>query len=506
MQLRPYQTEIIQKILESTTKRQLISLPTGTGKTIIFSELARQLNQPTLILAHRDELIQQAKDKLLTVWPNADVGIIKAEKNENHHQITIASIQTLARTQRLKQVRPDIQLIVTDEAHHACATSYKQVYHHFNVLTQNPDNILHLGVTATPLRNDKLGLATIYDDITYQGQYIDFVQDGYLCDLEFHGIHCSLDLDNIKTTPLSGYGRDFQADALATAINTDEIRHNIVDAYQKYAADKKHTLGFAVDRDHAQSLHQTFIDTGIDSGYIDGETPIDERKQILHDFRQSTIKVLWNILVLTEGYDEPNIDCILLARPSKSPSLLTQIIGRGTRTAPGKKKCTILDIAHSHRVEHDVYGNIIGHAGSLLNLASLFYPPLPQLPTDAPEKPKTGTPTPQTGGGYTRPGEHFLGKATSQDSIFQYLKTNYNPTHQWHHADATPRQIQVIRKRLPNLKKKLSRGEASALLDNLYQKPTKPKNPKNICPHCNGWKQPKYPHCYPCARKQQAHT
>ena len=501
MKLRPYQEEIIELILKSEYKRQLISLPTGTGKTIIFCALAQKLNVPTLILAHRNELIQQAKDKLLSVWADANPGIIKAEQNETDHLITIGSVQTLARKKRRDQIRPDIKLILSDEAHHSAANSYKKIYDRFNVLDKNDENILHCGFTATPMRQDKKGLASIFDTITYEGQFIDFVKGGYLCDLTFEGVECSLDLDGVKTSQLSGYGRDFAANMLSQVVNTDTVRQNVVSAYKKYAINRKHTLGFAVDRDHAWSLHQSFLKEGIRSGYIDGETPMDERHQVLEDFRTGTIKVLWNILVLTEGFDMPIIDCILIARPSKSPSLLTQIIGRGTRPAPGKENCLILDIAHAHRAKTDIYGNVIGHAGSLLDLASLFYPPIKKLAGDKATKKPGSTPIPGNGGGYTRPSEYWLGKSSSQKSILEYLKRTYEPTRSWHFESATPRQMEAIKQRLPRLNRILSRGEATTLLNKLYDKPGKTLAPENICPKCSQWKQPKYQDCYNCAKE-----
>ena len=501
MKLRPYQEEIIEKILKSENKRQMISLPTGTGKTIIFCALTQQLNIPTLILVHRDELLTQAKDKLLAVHPTADIGIIKAKLNETDHLITIGSVQTLARKKRRDQIRPDIELIITDEAHHAAANSYKKIYDRFNVLDKNDDNILHCGFTATPMRQDKKGLASIFDIITYEGQFINFVKNGYLCDLTFEGVECSLDLDGVKTSQLSGYGRDFAANMLSQVVNTDTMRHNIISAYKKYAASRKHTLGFAVDRDHAWSLHQSFLKEGIRSGYIDGETPLNERHQILEDFREGTIKVLWNILVLTEGFDMPIIDCILLARPSKSPALLTQIIGRGTRPAPGKENCLILDIAHAHRAKTDIYGNVVGHAGSLLDLASLFYPPIKKLTGDKATKKPGSTTVPGNGGGYSRPNEYWLGKSSSQKSILEYLKRSYEPTRSWHFESATPRQMEAIKQRLPRLNRILSRGEATILLNKLYAKPNKTLPPENSCPQCKAWKQAKYKTCYNCAKQ-----
>ena len=527
---RPYQEEIIGKVLESDNRKMLVSLPTGTGKTIVFSEIAKRSQKPTLILAHRDELIQQALEKLLMVHPEANIGIVKAEQNDVYNDITIASVQTLARRNRLTQLRPDFGLIITDEAHHAAANSYRRIYHRYGLLHGSPDeeplpvmdrDAIHLGVTATPMRNDKMGLGSIYDQIVYEGKFQDFVEQGYLCDLHFEGVVSTLDLEGVKSTKLGGYGTDFKSNQLSDRVNTDEMHHSILSTYQKYASDRKHTLAFCVDRDHADALCTSFREAGIPSAYLDGETPLDERRGIYDSLRNQEIKIIFNIMVLTEGFDFPELDCILLARPSKSPTLLTQMIGRGTRPSPGKENCLILDVAHSHRVETNANGEVV-HAGSLLELASLFYPPIEELAADKPEKEgveeeelveeEIGKAESEKSG----PSEYFLGSASSEKSIMGYLKRNYKPHAYWHGSPATENQMKYINRMLPDINKPLTRGEASTLLDHLFSKnkkgkkkknpqlpdiaPSNQKNlkPENTCPQCKKWKQPKYDQCYNC--------
>lgn len=408
--LRDYQSAIVESVNNAFLKgenRLLVSLPTGTGKTIVFCEILKRMGVPCLILAHRDELINQAVDKLRNVYPAADIGIVKAKRNETEHQITVASVQTLARKRRIEQLRPDLGLIITDECHHAAANSYKRIYHRYGLLDSSPDpdpmsvldtQTVHLGVTDTPMRNDKRGLAKVYDRIAYQGVYADFVSDGYLCDLHFEGVVTGMDLSLVNDTRLTGYGRDYKVDELSEAVNTERVSCDIFDAWTKHAHDRQRTLAFCVDRAHAKTLFNHFASAGVASGYVDGETPIEERKDTVRRFATGEIRILFNILVFTEGFDLPSIDCILLARPSKSPSLLTQMIGRGTRIAEDKTNCLVIDVAHSHRVKQNRRGEIV-HAGSLIDLASLFYPPLDKLADEETTKPRGRNTAPV--GGFT---------------------------------------------------------------------------------------------------------
>lgn len=533
IKLRDYQHDIVAAVLtafNNGANRLLVSLPTGTGKTIVFCELVKQYGKPALILAHCDELISQAKNKLLNVHPDADIGIVKAEHNDTDHHITIASVQTITRKQRLQQLRPDIGLIITDECHHAAADTYKRIYHRYGLIKESPDptplptlnehTTAHLGVTATPIRNDERGLAPIFDEIVYEGIYTDFVKNGYLVDLHFEGIVTSLDLSLVKDTQLSAYGKDFQTDSLSAAVNTETVTSDIFDAYIKHAHNRQRTLAFCVDREHAQSLYAHLTEKGIESGYIDGETHINQRRETLKQFEAGKIKVLFNILVFTEGFDCPGIDCILIARPSLSSPLLTQMIGQGTRTAEGKTNCLFLDVAHSHRVTHR------GHAGSLVDIASLFYhidildggqqkakPP----PNDT-DKQSPYAPGPRP----SRPQQHFLGEVFSAESITEYLK-HYQPRWPWERDRMTDNQKRKIRQltreaRTRGLLKdsqrilikvtldEFTKGQAAAIIDKLSKALPTPKQKRppgpNTCPKCHGWKKEQYQHCYSCHYKR----
>ena len=509
MELRPYQVEAVDAVIKKFgdgINRQILVLPTGTGKTIVFCEIAKQLDTPFLVLAHRDELIKQAVDKLSDVHNWNDIGIVKAGMNEIDKKITVASVQTLARKNRLAQIREDIGLIITDEAHHAAAVSYKRIYHRYGLMEKSKDDeplpvisqsCQHLGVTATPMRNDRLGLREVFDKIAYRKPYIDFVKDGYLCDLDIRGIRTGLDLSAVKTTKLTGYGDDFQSDSLSEVVDTDEVASDIFNAYREHAGDRTRTLAFCVDRKHAKNLHSIFIEGGINAGYVDGETHPVIRTQTLTDFEEAKINVLFNIQVLTEGYDCPPIDCILLARPSKSESFLTQMIGRGTRIAEGKKNCLVLDVAHTHRVKNEK------HAGSIIDIASLFKPE-EELKKDKPKGIGTGP------GGGGRSGEHFIGEETIVNSILE-LFTGYSPQTPWERDPPTEKQIGMIRWKAPktllneiNLET-ITKGQASHLI-NLLTKDDEKKEREdgpNTCPECHQYKKEGYALCYPCNQKSR---
>jgi superfamily II DNA or RNA helicase len=353
IELRPYQHECIEAIetAEKTgTNRQLVALPTGTGKTIIFTTVAKKRNGRTLILAHRDELIEQAVDKLLTVWDDANVGVVKAERNEIDKQIIVGSVQTVSREDRLEQLPTDFDFIVSDEAHHAAAMTYRRIYKYLGIMAEDneelPTDTLHLGVTATPQRTDKLGLDDIFDKIVFHRNIRDFIPD-YLCDLRCVQIMTHISVDGVET-----WAGDLRTEQLSALLNTANCNELIVDAWKEHALGRL-TLCFTTDVAHARDLCATFKSNDIKAAWVCGETPIDERRDILAKFAQGEIEVLTNCAVLTEGYDNPALDCIILARPTKSNLLYTQMLGRGTRTYPGKKDCLILDVA-CVSTEHDL--------------------------------------------------------------------------------------------------------------------------------------------------------
>jgi len=335
LKLREYQKDCltaIAKAKEDAITRQLVSLPTGTGKTVIFCHLARKFKQ-VLVLAHRDELCQQAQDKFLMVNPEAEgkIGWVKAERNEVDKTIIIGSVQTITRPNRLEQL-PHFDLIITDEAHHAVADSYLRIYD--TILNGN----LHVGFTATPNRADNEGLGKVFERVVFEKTIKEMIEGGWLCNLEGKRITTDVSLDNVHTAI-----GDFNKRELTAAINTANRNQLIVKSWLELANERK-TLAFTVDIQHAHDLSETFTNHGIRASPISGKTPMDERHGLIEKFHSGDIQVLCNCNLLTEGFDAPSVDCILLARPTQSQGLYIQMVGRGTRPYPEKENCLILDV------------------------------------------------------------------------------------------------------------------------------------------------------------------
>jgi ATP-dependent helicase IRC3 len=338
--LRPYQTEALDAIVDSYSKgikRQLVVLPTGAGKTVIFSHLPKILSHPTpmLVLAHRAELLDQAKDKILSSNPHLDVEIEQAERRAGHVDVVVGSVATLGRnnTPRIQEYPNNyFKTIVIDEAHHAAAPSYQRIVEYFN-----PDFIL--GVTATPQRSDSTRLIDVFEEIVYYKSIQDLIKDGWLSPLVGYRVKTNVDISEVEIK-----NGDYVQAQLEDKIDNPERNAHIVASYRRLA-DSKKALVFASGVRHAENLALSFQSASVDAAVIVGTTPPEERQQILSDFSSGKIKVIVNVGVLTEGFDEPSVEAIILAKPTRSALLYTQIVGRGTRLHPGKEHCTIIDIS-----------------------------------------------------------------------------------------------------------------------------------------------------------------
>ena len=338
--LRPYQREALQAINDFSEKginKQLVVLPTGSGKTVIFSHLPqfKQNSLPMLVLAHRAELLYQAKEKISWSNPELDIQIEQADNVAGYCDVVVASVPTLGRAESeriLKYPKDYFKSIVIDEAHHAAAPTYRRILDYFNAP-------FVLGVTATPQRSDNTRLTDVFDEIVYYKTIQNLIEDGYLCSLVGYRIKTNTDISGVATNE-----GDYVASQLEDAIDTPERNAHIVAAYNSLVPESK-AIVFCAGVKHANNLATSFASSQINTEVILGATDSDARRDILARFKMGHTKVLINVGVLTEGFDEPTVETIILARPTRSTLLYTQIVGRGTRLHEGKPHCTILDFA-----------------------------------------------------------------------------------------------------------------------------------------------------------------
>lgn len=328
MNLRPYQLEAIAAVENGWWhhRTQLIVLPTGAGKTVVFSTIASQNIGRTLILVHREELLQQAADKLRAVT-GIVAGIERGPKRAGSEcEVVISTIQSMDR--RLKKFSAsEFSLIICDEAHHILAAQWRRVLAHFSGCAKV------LGVTATPDRGDKKGLDEFFESIAYEASLKDLIDLGYLSQIRAMRLDLGIDLSKIR----SRFG-DLRDDDVANALLP--LLRGLSKSIARVASERK-TLLFLPRIDVSIILSNMLCDEGIESRHVSGVS--DDRKEILQWYAEPGPKALCNSMLLTEGYDEPSIDAICCLRPTKSRALYSQIIGRGTRTFPGKDHLLIID-------------------------------------------------------------------------------------------------------------------------------------------------------------------
>jgi superfamily II DNA or RNA helicase len=365
VQLRPYQAECLQAIHAAARRRvwrQLVVLPTGAGKTVVFAHLPGwlRMQKRLLVLAHREELIQQAAAKFKAVDAQLTVGIEQAgQRCQAGHQVVVASVPTLGhpRSGRIERFRPeDFSLVVCDEAHHSTAASYQRVFEYFRA--GQPGGPLLLGVTATPHRGDGVGLQDVYDEVVFERTIRQLmVPDAsdpaspYLCPLRAWRVETGTDLQGVHTR-----NGDYVVSELSASVNTPWRNELIVRCYQDRCAGQR-AIAFCVDVAHARAVADLFVQNGIRAAAVTGQTPREERQGLLRRFHQGDIDVLTNCNVLTEGFDEPRVACLLMARPTQSVLLYTQMVGRGTRVCDRcaragcehKPWLTVVDLADNGR-------------------------------------------------------------------------------------------------------------------------------------------------------------
>lgn len=341
LRLRPYQEVAIDHVMASWAhaRRQLLVLPTGTGKTVVFARIAEHLRPlgRTLVLAHREELLAQAREKIAD-WTSLTTALEQGDARASDllgrgADVVVASVQTLARAARLQRFDPHaFALVVVDEAHHAPADTYQRIVNYFDARL--------LGVTATPDRLDKKALGVTFDHVPFVYELRDAIEDGWLVPIrqKLAKIH-ELDLGAVRTV-----AGDFNEGDLESAMIRQGVSARIARATTECAGDRK-TLIFATTIGHAEVLAEAFEHfTAPDRILIlSGRDSKEDRREGLRRFAEGEVQFLINCMLFTEGFDLPAIACVAMARPTKSRALYSQMIGRGTRLLAGKPDVLVID-------------------------------------------------------------------------------------------------------------------------------------------------------------------
>ena len=333
-ELRPYQQQARDHIhaeWENGHTRTLLVLPTGTGKTIVFASVAAdqvRAGDRVLILAHRGELLEQAADKL-----QRSTGLVSAVEKADAtclntwFRVVVGSVQTLQRTARLERFSHDyFGTIIIDEAHHAITDGYRRILDYFG-------SAKVLGVTATPDRGDMRNLGEVFDSLAFEYKLTDAIKEGYLCRIMAQTIPLKLDISSVTMS-----GGDYAVGDLGTAL--DPYLEQIAAEMAQRCKGRK-TVVFLPLIKTSQKFRDLLNSHGFRAAEVNGQST--DRKEVLADFDAGKYNVLCNSMLLTEGWDCPSVDCVVVLRPTKVRSLYSQMVGRGTRLSPGKSDLLLLD-------------------------------------------------------------------------------------------------------------------------------------------------------------------
>lgn len=348
LKLRDYQSDAImavRKAWASGVRRPAVVLPTGAGKTVVFAHLAAQMRERgirSMILAHRDELIEQAAAKMRAVAPDLRVGIVKGPRREiRGRDVVVASVQSLAREARRQEMaRAGLRLVVVDEAHHAVAPTYVAVLEAMGAFSDDPmAGAYAVGVTATMGRSDRVALGQVWQDVVYRREIVEMIRERYL--VRPKGVRVRVDgLDLAAVRRRAG---DFADAALAEAMHASLAPAAIARAYVEHAKDRAGVL-FAPGVAMAYEMAEALRAEGIEAAGIDGAMPLPERRRTLAAYARGDVQVICNAMVLTEGWDAPWCSAAVIARPTQSAALYVQMAGRVLRPHPGKRDALIIDV------------------------------------------------------------------------------------------------------------------------------------------------------------------
>lgn len=335
MKLYSYQERVLECIKSDPSHSQLISMPTGTGKTVTFLHAILQENKKCLVIVHRDELLKQTYEKaLLCGFKEDEISLITAADKGDIRRLTICMVQTLARN--LTKYKPeDVEMIVVDEAHHSTATSYWMIFEYFKIFQEKK---LMLGFTATPLRGDKEALSSIFLSHSFKMTLSEATQLGYICPV--HGLRIDMqrslkDIDNMNG--------DYDMQKLEKVMNCEEVNNIIVERCQNLG--KVPAIVFCTSVNHAKELSRKLREKKRKAISISYLTPKKSLEKIFKMLKEGRIDFITNAVKLSEGFDFPAIRTIVLARPTRSPVLYKQMIGRGLRLSKDKYDCFVMEFS-----------------------------------------------------------------------------------------------------------------------------------------------------------------
>lgn len=463
MELRPYQQKAVDAVFNSWREfsKTLLVLPTGTGKTVVFSKVAEHaLNEgdgKILVLAHREELLTQARDKIYAAT-NLPCAFEKAGESslDSLAPITCASVQTLMRKPRLNRFSPrHYDTIIVDEAHHTLSDSYQNILGYFS-------SARVLGVTATPDRGDKRNLGAYFQDIAFEYSIRDAIKENYLSKILVKTVSLKISLDGVKTT-----AGDFSADDLGSAIDP------YLEEIAKHIPKDRKTLIFLPLIATSKRMTEILQSLGHKAEHIDGTSP--DRHEILGRLHTGKCRVLCNSMLLTEGFDEPSIECIVCLRPTKIRSLYAQIVGRGTRICEGKDNLLILDFLWQS-TQHDLCHashliaekrEIADKMTEIANFGGTF--DLEELEADAKDSARQEREASLVSAinANVNKKSRLIDPIEYALSIHDDALEDYSPTFAWEREKPTQKQMAVLSKMKFDPKTITSRGYAAMLLNKI---------------------------------------
>ena len=351
MLLRPYQEVAVSDACKALDKHKntLVVAPTGAGKTIMLSALVGKRHNKgkrILVVQHRDELVSQNKDKFERVNPYITTSIVNGTVKHWDGDAVFSMVQTMSRDRNLRD-RPKFDMVVIDEGHHAAAPTYRKV---IDAVLQDNEDAEIVGFTATPNRGDGKGLRDVFNNCAHQIEMATLIREGFLVRPKSYVIDLGVNdqLDNVTRR-----GKEYDMEEVAAIMDRSVINERIVDEWKDKAGDRK-TVVFCSTVLHAEHVCEAFLRAGIRADFVTGDTPKEDRAEMLHDLEFGDLQVLVNVMVLTEGFDAPPVSCVILTRPCSQKGTMVQMIGRGLRILDPelypdtiKTDCIVMDFGTS---------------------------------------------------------------------------------------------------------------------------------------------------------------